>query len=72
LDFLYLRALADLSDLEGAVVMDGAADLADFLDLEGAVVMEGDGVLSDLADRALASLDTLGFSALMLLSAATH
>ena len=71
---------------EGVVAADGAADLADLEDLLDDLLLrslpapeiaaaDGAADLADLEDlllRALASLDTLGFSALMLLSAATH
>jgi hypothetical protein len=63
-------------DLEGAVVTEGAVLVEGAV--EGTVLMEGAGDLLDgdlldfLEDRALALVDTLGFSALMLLSVATH
>jgi len=63
-------------DLEGAVVTEGAVLVEGVV--EGTVLMEGAGDLLDgdlldfLEDRALALVDTLGFSALMLLSVATH
>ena len=77
--FERLYCLLDLEDdLEDDLEEDLEEDLEGAVVTEGAVLVEGAGDLLDgdlldfLEDRALALVDTLGFSALMLLSVATH